>query len=105
MAGARSTVVGRQKPPGVNVAFTPDGHLLSSSSEGIVRRWPLSPAAGNDVRELWSHPEANFIDEVDSEGRFLVVGMWMSNAIPVVPLDGTPPRIYRLRKPDGIEPH
>ena len=53
-AGARSTVVGRQKPPNVTVAFTRDGHLLSASEEGVLRRWPLSPAAGEDVRVLVS---------------------------------------------------
>ena len=104
MAGARSTVVGRQKPPVVNVAFTPDGHLLSSSPEGVVRRWPLSPGAADDVQELWSHPEAQNIDQVDPGGRFPVAGLSMSNEIPVVPLDGSPPRIHRLRKPEGMEP-
>ena len=58
LTGPRSMVLGRQKPPVVAVAFTRDGHLLSTSDEGVVRSWPMDPVAGDGTRDLWSRPGA-----------------------------------------------
>jgi len=109
MAGARSIVLGRQAPPWVTVAFTPDGDLLSASNEGVLRLWALSPAAVDGVRELWSRPGAvigaGCTLEVDPAGRFVVLsdgtGGFEKSRILVVPVDGSPPSIHETRHPDG----
>jgi WD40 repeat protein len=110
MAGARSIVLGRQKPPNTRVAFTRDGHLLSASDEGVLRSWPLSPAAGERMRELWSEPDARIgagqTLEVDPGDRSVVLAdptgeRWQEGRILVVPLDGSPPSIHRLKHPEG----
>lgn len=101
-AGARSTVLGRQKPPNVCVAFTQDGHVLSASDEGVLRRWPLSPSAGEDVRELVQarldrpYGDAMLLAEVDPGGRFVVATRYVYGEILVVPLDGSQPSVYQL---------
>jgi WD40 repeat protein len=42
-----------QAPPGVTIAFTPDGSsLVSTSDEGVVRLWPLLPENGARSRIL-----------------------------------------------------
>ena len=101
MAGARSVVLGRRGPPDVAVAFTSDGHLLSSSDGGVLRRWPLAPASGEDARVLWSQPDTwigafegrNL--EVDRQGRFVVMSEIQRGTILVVPLDGSPTSSYQ----------
>ena len=109
MAGARSIVLGRQSPPGAMVTFTPDGNLLSASNEGILRFWPISPAAAEGVRELWSNPGAvigaGFTLEVDPAGRFAVLsdgtGGFHRSQIRIVPVDGSPPLVHELWHPEG----
>ena len=103
-AGARSTVVGRQEPPSVTVDFTRDGHLLSGSDSGVLRRWPLSPAAGEDVRELVSAGSGRRAEGairlagVDPGGRFAVAARYVFGEILVVPLDGSRPSVHQLRQ-------
>jgi WD40 repeat protein len=94
MTGARSIVLGRHERPNVAVAFTHDGHLLSSSNEGVLRMWPLSPSSAEGVRVLWSETDA-VIDglAVDKGGRFVVV-VGNGRTILVVPLDGSPVSTY-----------
>ena len=103
MAGPRSTVVGRHESPVAGAAFTPDGDLLSSWWEDGLRLQPLSPAAGEGARELWSRPGATpVILAVDPGGRFVVVGVAYQGEIVFVPLDGSPPSIRDLTTLDGI---
>jgi WD40 repeat protein len=101
MAGARSTVVGRQKPPLGNVAFTRDGDLLSASGEGVLRRWPLSAAAGEDVQALWSRSGEMiaWLLAVDPRNRFVAMPLRLRGEIVRVPLDGSRPSIHRLSRP------
>lgn len=106
-AGARSIVLGRHEPPNVAVAFTPDGHLLSSSDGGVLRRWPLAPASGEGVRVLWSQPGAwigadggrNL--EVDRQGGFVVATQMNGAKIIVVPLGGSPASAFQAQVPPG----
>jgi WD40 repeat protein len=100
MTGPRSIVLGRQKPPEVAVAFSPDGHLLSTSAEGVLRRWPVSYADGEDVREY--RPGGNSIGlpfELDREGRsaVLTASVPAPAKVLVVPLDGSEPARYELK--------
>ncbi|MDD5565042.1 MAG: protein kinase, partial [Thermoanaerobaculaceae bacterium] len=75
VASPRSIVLGRQKPPFTVVAFTPDGRLVSTSDEGVVRVWPLSPRAEGGMREIWSRPGAlvGAILEIDARKRSAIV--------------------------------
>jgi len=108
MAGTRSMVLGRQKPPNTRVAFTRDGHVLAASDEGALRSWPVSPAAGESMRELCSVPDARFGSgttlEVDPGGRSVVVSdplEYYAGRIFVVPLDGSKPSVHWLKRPEG----
>ncbi|MDD5564998.1 MAG: protein kinase, partial [Thermoanaerobaculaceae bacterium] len=96
---ARSIVLGRQEPPFTVVAFTPDGHLLSTSDGGPVRRWPLSFAGGEGVRELLSGSGValGYFLEVDPRGRFAVVSERLVGKVHLVPLDGSKPATYELK--------
>jgi WD40 repeat protein len=100
MRDARSTVLARQDPRTPTVAFTPDGHLLSSSDEeGVLRRRPLSPEAGEGVQTLWSQPGAliGISLEVDPGGRFVVLAGHGAGKLYVVPLDGSKPVSYQVK--------
>jgi WD40 repeat protein len=102
VTGPRSSVIGRQKSPEVAVAVTPDGrHVLSTSCEGVLRRWPLDPAAGEGVRTLWTWPgrEPGW-PLVEPKGRFVLLTE-TDGVIHVVPLDGSPPRTHRFARPKG----
>jgi WD40 repeat protein len=104
MTGARSIVVGRQKPPFGNVAFTRDGDLLSASGEGVLRRWPLSAAAGGSVQVLWSRPGEMIgtLLEVDPRNRFVALTLLFRGEILRAPFDGSNPWIHRLKRPPGV---
>ena len=99
MTGPRSIVLGRQEPPQVAVAFSPDGHLLTTSSEGVLRRWPISYADGEDVREYRPGVKIGLWLELDREGRAAV----LTESVPapakvlIVPLDGAEPVRYVLK--------
>ena len=99
MRGARSIVLGRQEPSFAAVSFTRDGHLLSTSDKGVLRRWPLSVSAGEDAQTLWSQLDARIglSLEVDPGGRFVVVSQRGAGMALVVPLDGSKPVSYRLK--------
>ncbi len=103
LASPRSQVVGRQQPPLVHVAFTRDGHLLSTSNEGVLRRWPLG--LSGEMQALWSKADAMIatVLEVDPGGRFVVLVNCFEGEVLVVPLDGLPPTTHRLRHPQGTE--
>ncbi|MEO8053856.1 MAG: protein kinase [Acidobacteriota bacterium] len=105
MKGVRSSVLGRQGPPYVSVAFAPDGHLISTSDEGVIRSWPLYPAAGNGMRQLLSRPGAGIglFLEVDHAGRFAVVTERWTGRVFVVPLDGSKAAEYELKRQTGTE--
>ncbi len=107
MRGARSIVLGRQEPPFAMVSFTRDGHLLSTSDKGILRRWPLSFEDGEGVQTLWSQPDAPLgcSLEVDPAGRFAVLSDRYVGKVIVVPLDGSKPVSYQLKDlPSGGAP-
>ena len=106
-AGARSLVIGRQQPTYVAVAFDRERSVLSTSNEGVIRRWPLSPTSAAGAQELWSRQPGTraFIGsfvEVDSEGRVAVVADAASGRIIVAPLDGGKAVTYQLQVPAGI---
>jgi eukaryotic-like serine/threonine-protein kinase len=102
ISGARSTVLGRQESP--TVTFAPDGHLVSTSDGGTVMRWPLSPAAGEDVKVLWSRPGVliGWFLGIDPGGRFAVVAVRMAGEVLVVPLDGSKPTVHQLQHRPGM---
>ena len=95
----RSIVVGRHEPPEIAVAFTPDGDLLSTSAQGTLRRWFISPAAAQGAQTLWSQPGtisgSNL--EVDPGGRFAVVTDRAGGGLVSVPLDGSDPVRFVMR--------
>jgi WD40 repeat protein len=101
LSSPRSTVLGRQRPPGVLVKFTRDGHLISVSGDDFLRRWPLSPAPGDDVRELYRSGFWTWLFEEDPAGRFAVVAPIFSGEIDVVPLDGSPRSVRSLKPRQG----
>jgi WD40 repeat protein len=104
MRGVRSTVLGRHEPPNVTVAFTPDGHLVSTSDGGAVMRWPLSPVVGEDVKVLWSSPGAliGWFLGIDPSGRFAVLAERIAGKVLVVPLDGSKTLTYQLQHRSGM---
>ncbi|MDD5564999.1 MAG: hypothetical protein PHQ91_14895, partial [Thermoanaerobaculaceae bacterium] len=106
VASPRSSVVGRQKPPATTVAFTRDGRLVATSDEGVVRVWPLSPAAEGGVREIWSRPGAlvGWNLDVDPRGRFAVVCERFAGKVLVVPLDGPSAVVHQLKVGPGGGP-
>jgi WD40 repeat protein len=99
MRGARSIVLGRQEPPLTAVSFTRDGHLLSTSDKGILRRWPLSVAADEGLQTLWSRLDAGIglSLEVDPGGRFVVLAQRQVGKALIVPLDGSKPVSHQLK--------
>jgi len=102
MAGSRSTVLRWEKGAPWMVAFTPKNDLLSGYSDGVLRRWTLSPTGTDDVRELFSRPPADLIiGALDPLGRFVVVRPSFENEVIVVPLDGSPAWSHRLESPEG----
>ena len=106
VASPRSTVLGKQKPPFTVVAFTRDGRLVSTSDEGVVRVWPLSPAAIDGVREIWSRPGAlvgNLL-EMDAQGGFAVVCERFAGRVLLIPLDGSPASTHQLEAAPGGAP-
>jgi serine/threonine protein kinase/WD40 repeat protein len=104
LTNPRSVVLGREKPAGITVGFTRDGHLLSSSDQGVLRRWALSPKANEGTQELWSLPGAwgSGVLELDPQGRFAVRVSTFEGSVIVVPLDGSPPSTYILKRPPGV---
>ena len=78
-----------------NLAFTPDGtHLVSTSEDGSVRVWPLDGNSRKRTRILhqiegvFSAPTRL---AVAPDGSFVTIGNPMSQ-VTVLPLDGGPPR-------------
>jgi WD40 repeat protein len=100
--GPRSIVLGRQQPPLIAVAFTPDGHLLSTSDNEPLRRWSLDPAAPEGVRTLWSGDggTGNFL-EVAPGGHHAVMVQRGAGRVIVVPLDGSTPIVHQIKAPAG----
>jgi hypothetical protein len=107
VASPHSTVVGRQKPPYTTVAFTPGGRLVSTSDEGVVRVWPLSPAAEDGVREIWSRPGAlvGCSLDIDARGRFAFVCERFAGKVLIIPLDGSPASVHQLKAGPSGAPH
>jgi WD40 repeat protein len=96
MTGSHPVILGRGERP--VVAFADDGHLLSGSTTGVLRRWPLDPGSAEGVEELWSRPGADIGSlSVDPTGRFVAMGDMDARKVMVVPLDGPSPRSI---KPD-----
>ncbi|HSL18476.1 MAG TPA: WD40 repeat domain-containing protein [Methylomirabilota bacterium] len=103
VSGPRSTVLARQKPRFVSVAFTPAGDLLSTSVEGTLRRWPLSAERGAG-EVLWSRPGALIgVWDVDPAGRFALVSERLAGRVLVVPLDGTAARSHAATRAPGTQ--
>lgn len=103
-ATPRSTVLGRQKgSSGIKVAFTPDGRLLSTSDEGILRIWSLS-SSGDAGRQLWSQKDSDIggsLLEVDPKGRFVVMAERHKGEIIIVQMDGSNSSIHQLKRPSS----
>ncbi len=103
VASPHSIVVGRQKPPSTAVAFTPDGRLVSTSDEGVVRVWPLAPTAEGGMREIWSRPGAlvGWNLDIDTRGRSAVVCERFAAKVMFLPLDGSPASVHQLKVAPG----
>ena len=106
LQGQRPIVLGTRQGSGLNVAFTAEGRLVSTSGAGVVRVWPLSPAADGGVRELWWCPggtrRAGSL-AVDPRGRFVVVAEAITDNLHILPLDGSRPSLHRFKGTPGLE--
>ncbi len=103
VAARHSIVIGRQIPSYVSAVFTSDGRLVSTSDEGVVRLWPLSPETGEGVRELWSRPGATIgfhLAEIASERSVVVIERFAARIL-VLPFDGSPASIHQLAQSAG----
>jgi WD40 repeat protein len=90
LGGSRPRILRGQAPRGIDVAFTPDGRWLASSSagEGVVRLWPLSPAVAPERRIVIEEPEGHFdYLAIDPLGRHLLAVDIRGDAV-LSPLDG-----------------
>ena len=105
MVGERSIVLDRQKTGYGALAFTPNGELLATSLDGVLRQWSLSPAADDGPRQLWSRPDALVESwlEVDPEGRSVVLTERFAGNFFVIPLDGSQVSTHELERPPGAE--
>ncbi len=91
-----SRVLRGQAAPYIRVAFTPDGRsLVSSSNDGTVRLWPLSPGEGERSRILMERKTARLGGvglAIDPSGKYVLVGSGAETIIFLVPVDGGQPR-------------
>jgi len=95
LGGPRPRIIRGQTPPWVDVAFTPDGRWLASSSrgEGAVRLWPLSPTVARKRRTILQEPGTGFnYVVIDPAGPDLLASSINDAGPLLVPLDGGPPR-------------
>jgi len=100
LIGRRSTVLRGQRGVMIAVAFAPDGGLVSTSDEGVVRLWSVGAAADEPVRVLWSEKDA-YVGarvDVDRRGRFAVDARRAMARLVVIPLDGSPAHVFALRQ-------
>jgi WD40 repeat protein len=92
LAARRSIVLRVQKAGLMEVTFTPDGRLVSTSDEGVVRLWPLWTEPDGQVRELRSQPGREQLGgglDVSPDGQFAVVSERSEGKLIVLPLDGS----------------
>ena len=109
LAAKRSLALRGQKGVNIAVAFAPDGRLVSTSDEDVVRIWRLSPEANEPMHVLLSEKQQALAPparlgahlDVDAGGRFAVVVKRFRGEWVVVPLDGSPARVYRAARGRG----
>jgi WD40 repeat protein len=104
----RARVIRGQTPSWSDVAFTPDGKWLASSSggDGSVRLWLLSPAVASERRILIQEEGPGFSYlAIDPTGRNLVAiqERYAGRAVRV-PLDGGTPQTLPRVSPAWLHP-
>ncbi len=94
-----------QAPPEIQVAFTPDGKsLVSTSDDGTMRVWPLSARENERSRVLMQQETARlgYAIVVNSAGTHALVGSRFEPAVFLVPLlGGEPKRMPGFTQGDG----
>jgi WD40 repeat protein len=106
LRGPKPRIIGGQKPPWIDVAFTPDGRWLASSSggEGVVRLWPLSPTVAPERRVLIENRASQFqYVTIDAAGRNLLAASISGATAILAPLDGGAPRRLPRSSPAWLE--
>ncbi len=100
----RPHVLRGQLPPNIQIAFTPDGSsLVSTSDEGAARIWPLRYSGEERARVLIEKSGLlGYCLAVDPTGKYALVESRFEPRVFLVPLDGSGPRqMPGLKRGDG----
>ena len=100
---SRAHIIRGQSPPFIEIDFTPDGRWLASTSdEGVLRLWPMSPSVSEVHRVLLEDSTAliGFSLSVDSTGTYALTISRFDDRVFLTPLDGGETRLISGLTPE-----